>query len=83
MSKILAWPRHQGPKRGELHMTHAVAMVIGMPNVGKSSLINLPLAHGQALRRHSPGKGAIEAGQQHVQVLYLCSFVPTVAGEKR
>ena len=56
-------------------MTHAVAMVVGMPNVGKSSLMNLPLAHGKALRRHSPGKGAIEAGQQHVQVLHLCSFV--------
>ena len=76
VSKILAWARHQGPKRGEFHTTGAIAMVVGMPNVGKSSLINLLLARGKALRRHSSGKGAMEAGQQQVQVevSYLCIY---------
>lgn len=41
VKKLLAWARTQGAKRGTFSTTGAVVMVVGMPNVGKSSLINL------------------------------------------
>ncbi|CAB1103283.1 unnamed protein product [Ectocarpus sp. CCAP 1310/34] len=41
VNKLLAWARERGARRGEFSTTGAIAMVVGMPNVGKSSLINL------------------------------------------
>ncbi|CAM9633066.1 unnamed protein product, partial [Scytosiphon promiscuus] len=41
VNKLLTWARERGARRGEFSTTGAVAMVVGMPNVGKSSLINL------------------------------------------
>ena len=53
VNKLLAWARERGARRGEFATTGAVAMVVGMPNVGKSSLINL--LRGKA---NSRGRGA-------------------------
>lgn len=41
VGRVLSWAKEQGARRGEFVTTGAVAMVVGMPNVGKSSLINL------------------------------------------
>lgn len=56
MHKLLTWARERGAKRGGFSTTGAVAMVVGMPNVGKSSLINL--LRGKAVSRgKGPGRG--------------------------
>lgn len=53
LNKILAWAKEQGAKRGEFTTAGSVAMVVGMPNVGKSSLINLLRAKALRLRGSS------------------------------
>ncbi|CAN0059552.1 unnamed protein product [Ectocarpus fasciculatus] len=58
VNKLLAWARERGARRGEFSTTGAIAMVVGMPNVGKSSLINL--LRGKANRRGGGGGGGGE-----------------------
>ncbi|CAN0336275.1 unnamed protein product, partial [Discosporangium mesarthrocarpum] len=54
---LMAWARSTGAKRGNFKTTGMVAMVVGMPNVGKSSLINL-------LRRQARGSAAPDSKKQ-------------------
>ncbi|CAM9158219.1 unnamed protein product [Choristocarpus tenellus] len=52
VKSLMAWARSTGAKRGEFKTVGVVGMVVGMPNVGKSSIINLlrASAGGVALR---------------------------------
>ncbi|CAM9305618.1 unnamed protein product [Ectocarpus sp. 12 AP-2014] len=65
VNKLLAWARERGARRGEFSTTGAIAMVVGMPNVGKSSLINL--LRGKA-NRGGGGGGDGEGAKQVARV---------------
>lgn len=67
MHKLLAWVRERGARRGEFATTGAVAMVVGMPNVGKSSLINL-FREKAASRGRGQGRGGEGVGEGAKQV---------------
>ncbi|CAN0393794.1 unnamed protein product, partial [Hapterophycus canaliculatus] len=69
VNKLLTWARERGARRGEFSTTGAVAMVVGMPNVGKSSLINLlrGKANGRG-RGRGEGGGSGESAKQVARV---------------
>lgn len=70
MHKLLAWARERGARRGGFATTGAVAMVVGMPNVGKSSLINL--LRGKAVSRgKGPGRGGGGVGGEGAKQVWV------------